>query len=69
MLRNYAEPAMTTLQPANQTTKDQKFNSFLKDAQAYIQDRAKCRIANDQLFRQVVYSFYEEAEFAQCELQ
>ena len=34
-----------------------------------MEDRGKRSVVKDQLFRQVVYSFYEEAEFAQCELQ
>lgn len=65
MLRNFAE---TGPQAKNQT-KDQKFNSFLKDTQTFVEDRGKWRVVNEQLFRQVVYSFYEEAEFAQRELQ
>lgn len=34
-----------------------------------MEDRGKWSVVNDQLFRQVVYSFYEEAEFAEKELK
>lgn len=64
VVRNYGEPAAAHLM-----TNDQKFNSFLNDAQAYFSSQGKWRVVKDQLFRQVVYSFFEEAEFAQKELQ
>lgn len=64
ILRNFDE---TTGAPTQ--SKDQKFNSFLRDTQAYLEAKLKCRVEKAQLFRQVVYSFYEEAEFCRQELQ
>ena len=63
VLRNFGEPAQTPSQ-----TKDQKFNCFLKDAQEYFERAGNWQVNKEQLFRQVVYSFFEEAEFTQEEL-
>ena len=53
----------------HEETKDQQFNSFLQDAQAYFCMQLKLRVVKDQLFRQLVYSFFEEAEFCHTELK
>ena len=63
ILRNFAEP------PSAPTySKDQKFDSFLRDTQAYFEGQLKQKVEKAQLFRQVVYSFYNEAECCRQEL-
>ena len=41
---------------------DQKFNSFLKEARDFIEAKG-CKVVDNYKFRQVVDTFYEEAEF------
>lgn len=64
ILRNFDEAPGAPSQ-----SKDQRFNSFLRDTQTFFESKLKCRVEKVQLFRQVVYSFYEEAEFCRQELQ
>ena len=40
----------------------QKFNSFLKEARDFIEAKG-CKVVDNYKFRQVVDTFYEEAEF------
>ena len=57
ILRNLSEPAQS-----QSYTSEQKFNAFLVEAQSYLESRVQSRVFQTQLFRQVMYTFYEEAE-------
>lgn len=57
VLRNYMEP-----ERAVSESKDQRFNGFLKDARDYLEGKG-CKVLDNYKFRQVVDTFYEEAEF------
>ena len=59
VLRNYMEP-----EKAVSESKDQRFNSFLKEARDYLENKG-CKVVDNYKFRQVVDTFYEEAEFEQ----
>ena len=57
ILQNYCEPDRAVSE-----SKDQKFNSFLKEAREFIEAKG-CKVVDNYKFRQVVDTFYEEAEF------
>ena len=57
VLQNYCEPDKTVSE-----SKDQKFNSFLKEAKEFIEAKG-CKVVDNYKFRQVVDTFYVEAEF------
>ena len=57
VLQNYCELDKTVSE-----CKDQKFNSFLKEARDFIEAKG-CKVVDNYKFRQVVDTFYEEAEF------
>ena len=57
VLRNYCEYDQTVSE-----SKDQKFNNFLREARVFIESKG-CKVVDNYKFRQVVDTFYEEAEF------